>query len=33
MVRQLLYERYPEEVYSRGFRVYTTITRLDQEAA
>src|SRR6266581_4912985 len=33
MVRQLLYERYPEEVYSRGFRVYTTIRRSDQEAA
>jgi len=33
MVRQMLYERYPEDVYSRGFRVYTTITRLDQEAA
>src|SRR5882672_1497406 len=33
MVRQLLYERYPEEIYSRGFRVYTTITRADQEAA
>ncbi|HEY6239213.1 MAG TPA: penicillin-binding protein 1A [Burkholderiales bacterium] len=33
MVRQLLYERYPEDIYSRGFRVYTTITRLDQEAA
>jgi len=33
MVRQLLYERYPEDVYSRGFRVYTTITRADQEAA
>src|SRR5438309_6108638 len=33
MVRQLLYDRYPEEVYSRGFRVYTTITRVDQEAA
>src|SRR6266705_1835107 len=33
IVRQLLYERYPEEVYSRGFRVYTTITRADQEAA
>src|SRR6266853_721440 len=32
MVRQLLYERYPEEVYSRGFP-YTTITRADQEAA
>jgi penicillin-binding protein 1A len=33
MVRQQLYERYPEDVYSRGFRVYTTITRSDQEAA
>ncbi len=33
MVRQLLYERYPEDVYSRGFRVYTTITRSNQEAA
>jgi len=33
MVRQVLYERYPEDIYSRGFRVYTTITRADQEAA
>jgi penicillin-binding protein 1A len=33
MVRQLLYERYPEDIYTRGFRVYTTITRTDQEAA
>jgi penicillin-binding protein 1A len=33
MVRQMLFERYPEDVYSRGFRVYTTITRVDQEAA
>jgi len=33
MVRQTLFERYPEEVYSRGFRVYTTVTRADQEAA
>src|SRR6266702_608169 len=33
MVRQLLYERYPEDIYSRGFRVYTTIRRSDQEAA
>jgi len=33
MVRQTLFERYPDEVYSRGFRVYTTITRVDQEAA
>jgi penicillin-binding protein 1A len=33
MVRQMLYERYPEEVYTRGFRVYTTLNRADQEAA
>ncbi len=33
MVRQMLHERYPEEVYSRGFRVYTTIRKDDQEAA
>ena len=33
MVRQVLYERYPDDVYTRGFRVYTTLTRADQEAA
>jgi penicillin-binding protein 1A len=33
MVRQAIYERYPEEVYTRGFRVYTTITSEQQEAA
>lgn len=33
MVRQALFERYPDEVYTRGFRVYTTISRADQEAA
>jgi penicillin-binding protein 1A len=33
MVRQLLYERYPNDVYTRGFRVYTTLTRRDQELA
>ncbi|HYT16027.1 MAG TPA: penicillin-binding protein 1A [Burkholderiales bacterium] len=33
MVRQMLFERYPEDVYTRGFRVYTTIVRSDQEAA
>ena len=33
MVRQMLFERYPEEVYSRGFRVYTTIRKADQDAA
>ena len=33
MARQIVTERFPEEVYSRGLRVYTTITRADQEAA
>jgi penicillin-binding protein 1A len=33
MVRQVLYERYPNDVYTRGFRVYTTITKQDQAAA
>ncbi|HEX5801923.1 MAG TPA: penicillin-binding protein 1A [Azospira sp.] len=33
MARQIAAERYPEEVYSRGLRVYTTITKADQEAA
>jgi len=33
MVRQVLYERYPNDVYTRGFRVYTTISKRDQEAA
>src|SRR5687767_5319092 len=33
MVRQALAEHYPEEVYTRGFRVYTTLRKADQEAA
>src|SRR5690606_8778460 len=33
MVRQVLYERYPEDVYTRGFRVYTTINAKDQQNA
>jgi penicillin-binding protein 1A len=33
MVRQALAEQYPEEIYTRGFRVYTTIRKADQEAA
>jgi penicillin-binding protein 1A len=33
MVRQALAERYPEDVYTRGFRVYTTIRKADQDAA
>src|SRR5215510_3850305 len=33
MVRQVLYERYPADVYTRGLRVYTTLSKRDQEAA
>ncbi len=33
MVRQALADQYPDEVYTRGFRVYTTIRKADQEAA
>src|SRR5512134_930762 len=33
MVRQALAEHYPEDVYTRGFRVYTTIRKADQEVA
>src|SRR5688572_2088941 len=33
MVRQAIAEHYPDEVYTRGFRVYTTIRKADQEAA
>jgi len=33
MVRQALAEHYPEDVYSRGFRVYTTLRKADQEVA
>ena len=33
MVRQAVYEQYPEEAYTKGFRVYTTIRQVDQEAA
>ena len=33
MVRQALAEHYPEDVYTRGFRVYTTLLKADQEAA
>lgn len=33
MARQIAAERYPEEVYTRGLRVYTTITKADQLAA
>ena len=33
MVRQKIYERYKEETYTKGLRVYTTMRQLDQEAA
>src|SRR5687767_11676772 len=32
MARQAVYERYQEDAYTKGFRVYTTIRQLDQEA-
>ncbi len=33
MVRQAVHDQYPQDVYTRGFRVYTTIRKADQEAA
>jgi penicillin-binding protein 1A len=33
MVRQAIYERYKDETYSRGLRVFTTISAKHQEAA
>lgn len=33
MVRQAMYDRYQDEAYTRGFRVYTTLSIRDQEAA
>ena len=33
MVRQAIAEHFPEDVYTRGFRVYTTLRKADQEAA
>ncbi len=33
MARQEEYERYKEETYTKGLRVYTTVRQLDQEAA
>ncbi len=33
MARQVVYKRYQEETYTRGIKVYTTITKADQEAA
>jgi len=33
MARQIAVERFPDDAYSRGLRVVTTITRADQQAA
>jgi penicillin-binding protein 1A len=33
MARQIAAERFPDDVYTRGLRVYTTIVKDDQEAA
>lgn len=33
IVRQAMYERYKEEIYNSGLKVYTTIIKADQEAA
>jgi penicillin-binding protein 1A len=33
MVRQVVYDRYQEDAYSRGFQVYTTLNAAHQEAA
>ena len=33
MVRQAIYDAYKEEAYTRGFRVYTTLSKVHQDAA
>ncbi|OBV37129.1 penicillin-binding protein 1A [Janthinobacterium psychrotolerans] len=33
MARQLIYEQFKEDTYTRGLNVYTTITKADQDAA
>jgi penicillin-binding protein 1A len=33
MARQIAAERFPEEIYSRGLKVYTTLVKSEQEAA
>ena len=33
MARQMMYERYQDAIYSKGFKVYTTLRKADQEAA
>ena len=32
MIRQSMYERYQEDAYARGFKVYTTLSKPDQDA-
>jgi penicillin-binding protein 1A len=33
MARQLVYEQFKEDTYTRGLNVFTTITKADQDAA
>ena len=33
MVRQSMYERYQDEAYTRGFKVYTTLSKVQQDGA
>ncbi|MFZ5503800.1 MAG: penicillin-binding protein 1A [Pseudomonadota bacterium] len=33
MVRQVMYEKYGEDTYTQGFKVYTTVRQQDQQAA
>jgi penicillin-binding protein 1A len=33
MVRQAVYERYQDETYSKGFKVFTTLSKTHQDAA
>ena len=33
MVRAFMYEKYSEDIYTQGFKVYTTIRQLDQQTA
>jgi len=33
MVRQSVYDRYQDEAYTRGFRIYTTLSKVQQDAA
>jgi penicillin-binding protein 1A len=33
MARQAVYDRYKDATYTKGFRVYTTVRKLDQDAA